>query len=598
MPEPQTQMISRADLAGRLKTAYPQLDKYSDESIVEAFLSKNPGFASRVQSQPLLPADVQVKPPATWQERWKMRGREAAEVLPAAGAVLGTALAPEGAPIWQLLAAAGLGGMGGEAARMSAASELGEQIPTTLKEYLEQLGKSGGEQVLMEATGRAGESGLGKVFGQAPRVLRPEDQAIKDISEKYGMNLTPAEISRYGLRESLQESAEGSILGRSTMQTAKQQTYQSASKAVDDAVAQLSAPTSSLRAGKSLQNALQDANGIFKAQGDVLYKGLDQKAQGVLVNMSSVRLRAQQILAQQSQLSNVIQKTGAATSAEKKILFDATKLPDYLPFSVANQWRSRLLEITPQSTEMMPTRGPAMAKYFVGQITDAMEQAGSTLKGADAVQAWQTARQYWKDGADIFRDGVVQKLLDKQPSEVVAAVKTPEDVQAVKDALFRYSQKYGTGRQKYVAQASWNRFRERWVRDNLLGAESGQIGVEPLSKISKSLRDIPPETMKAMFSDKAGVDTYTTLREIGQAMDRVDKMPNPPKLGWFRLLHLAGIEEYEWMLAKALTNPRASRYVLAAVRQIPRSIDTAAKLMDQASKQVGGGSNGTQEKSQ
>ncbi len=600
---PQTEgMISSRDLAGKLKERYPQLSKYSDDSIVDAFLAKNPKFRPRIQfeaKEAPLGAEATAIAPRGFREKAREAVAGGKAALPAIGATAAVAMTPEtgglAGILLPLLAAWG-GGATGKGTEQLVGKLLGQEQPG-LKERLGEMGTAGLEQLFAEMGGRTMERPLAKVFGQGSKVLtHPEDIAVKEISDKYGLRLTPSEIEKRGVQESLQKSAETSILGRSTMQTAKQRTFTAAERATDDALRQLSAPTSALAAGQNLQTALKDSNEIFHQYGRRLYEDVDREGAGVLVNMQPLKDWAQGVLAGPAgQAAAQWPKMAKFTAAEQAILKDAASSAQLVPFSVAHELRKRLLSIGPEMTEMMPTVGKGMAKKAAGMVTDLMEKAGAGLQGKRAVDAWNAARSFWRDGGEIFSDGLIQKLVDQQPSLVVRALKTPEDVNMVKTALERYNVKFGTHAQRVQATDAWNQVRERYVRDVLLEAPAaslvtrvgGQVKSEPMLNLAENLRTTPPETLQALFSDPKGKQTYEVLREIGQAMERVSPMSPAPELSIWKLFRFgAGVEEYEWILSKALAHPKHARKVLYAIRQIPRSLDTAVRVMQGVSEEV------------
>lgn len=582
---PQEATISSRDLAERLKQRYPQLGKYTDDSIVESFLEKNPKFRGRIKFE-AAPVPATKITPRGPREKFREAVSAGKEALPAIGAASAVALTPETgglSGLLQLLLAAGIGGGTGKAGEQAVGYMIGEKQPQ-LPERLEDIGLAGLEQAGAEGIGRSFERPVAKILGQGSRVVtHPEDIAVREISEKYGLHLTPAEIEKRGIQESVQRSAEGSILGRSTMQNVKDRTFNAAESAVNDALSRITQPGSALQAGESLQASLKDANEIFHSYGRKLYEDVDKYGGNVLVNLQPLKDFAnQRLTGPAGQAAALYPKMAKFTTAERAILQDASASPDLVTFSVAHELRKRLLSVGPELTETMPGIGKGMAKKAAGIVTEAMEKAGSGIQGAQAVAAWQAARSFWRDGAEIFGDGLIQKLVEEQPSLVVRAIKTPEDVEMVRNALRNYSQQFGTGAQRQRATQAWDQFRERYVRENLLKSPAGpQIEREPLRNLADNLKKTPPETLNAMFSDPRGRQVETVLREIGQAMERVNQMPEAPTMSFWRMLHFGGLEEYEWVVAKALERPRLARRLLYGVRQLPRSFATFAHVMNQ-----------------
>ena len=555
------------------------------DQAVAYFKSKGIGVAAFPAPPPV---NTSVRP-RTFRDDLREAVAAGKETLPAAGAIAGVALAPETAGVSGLLippAAAALGGATGEAARQGVSAVGGfPDRPKSWGEVLKGLLTSGLAQAGLEMGGRAGEKAIGMLAGGPSRVVtRPEDAAVKAASEKYGLGLSPAEIEKRGLREVVQSSAEGSILGRATMQGAKERTVAAAEKAVNDSLMALSQPTSALATGQGVQKALTDARSIFSDVGKGYATQLDQDARGVLVNISSLKQEALSISGKLQRTSSVFPRTGGPSAVEKKLLDDLVNAPDYIPFRDAATLRTRWMSIAPQSTEMMPTQGPALARHFVGRITEEAEKAAGNLQGDAAVNSWKALRAYWKDGAQIFDRGLVQKLVETDPSMVVRNVKSPEDVMAVKKALLGYGVTLGrTPAEKQSSQTAWDAFRQRYVREVMLGTEhTTDIGFDPLRKLAQTIHDTPPEVLKELFSDARGRETYTTLKEIGAAIERVNKMPGAPQISLWRVLRFSGLEEADWVAAKLLTHPRAARRLLYAIRQVPRSLAAAASAAQQA----------------
>jgi hypothetical protein len=585
------QKMDRTRFAQYLRKNNPSLPTtISDEQLVEAAIKKEPSWAPLIEDRKVdIPAGATIRA-RTWQDRYnevkqgaKSVGRGVVDALPAIGGMAAVAAAPETgggslAAYLSALTAAGLGGAGGEATKQIIKRMIGDKdVPDELKDMLKADLKEGLSQAGYEAGGRALEYPAGKLIGAMPKVLKPADASVARTSEKYGLGMMPTEIVPGGIRDVQQSAVEHAHLTRGKMEAVKNHTFEAAENAVNTALQSLSQPNSRLSTGGSLVESLEDANKIYHAEGEKLYQRVAQLSPNLLVNISSVRAEASRMLRASSSGGSAAYfgRTGALTSTEKSVLQDIKNAPDYVPFQAATEYRSRLRGLGPASDDLMPGRGPGLAKHFVGRLTDAIERAGQGITGANAVQAWQDARKFWREGAEIFEGGLVQKLIDTDPSKVVAGIKTPEDIGAVKTALFNYGGHNPSSPEALKAAASWDKFRERYVRDVLLGTgpSTSSIGADPLKALSDNLKNMEPETLQAIFGDARGGRAYETLKEIGNAMDRVTKMKAPVQTtGYWSFLRYGGPEEGAWLLSKALLHPEASRYVLYAVRQLPRII--------------------------
>ena len=468
----------------------------------------------------------------------------------AAGAITGEAVLPTGGGI----PGAAMGGAAGEAIKEAIVSKVGadklsgpnvpvDQPPGTTSEVQNKILTSGGEQALQEFGGRVMASGVralaaGPLHGAAGRA---ENLAVKEFAQKSGLRLTGPEMAGNASRASrafhtAQRLGEYSFFAQKYIESAREAGVDKALGYLDEQLDKLHPPTSPVQAGEAAQEAFKTSHQIFRETANRYYEVVDQEAKGVMVNMRGVKAEARRLLADDNELRSYYAETGKVGPEAAKILNDAAKQPDQVPFTIAQKWRTKLMGATPDPTEFAANEKQGIAKKFVSDVTESMDNSASALN-PKARDAWEAARRFYKDGMEMFDSATIRKLMDspKGPEMIASEIKYGDVTKAklIRRAILDYPTQYGDPAQKQVADLTWRQFQEQFVRSSLLENPEGLgggVGVQKLMEdpagMKKRLEKLGPGVLKEIFgSDPAGKEILQNVRDMSEAMARMEKLP-------------------------------------------------------------------------
>jgi hypothetical protein len=458
-------------------------------------------------------------------------GLESLPFLTAAGATLATGpVGWFGTPI-----VAGLGAIPGEALKQELEERFGLAPPKTPEEAAAGLATAGVEQGAAELGGqlilKPVIKGAGRLFGGPFRqaaTLR-ENIAVKEANEALGLRLTPGQIAGQtpagAVGRTLEFYGETSMFGRPAIEAARMEGRKNAVKAVEDTLSALAPTTSPELAGRAAQDAFQVGNRIFHERAGTLYAEVDRLARGAAVDMQPIRAEAQRILQREMDMPGFyFPNLGKMGSATRAILEDLGGSQETIPFEIAQRIRTKLLGISPQPGELVAKEAPGMAKHFSGLLTGAMEKSAASLS-PEAKTAWLTARTFWREGHDIFERSLVQSLAERNPEALVKAIKpgAVSDVRAIKRAILGYAP-FGTSEEAAAAKATWNQFREQFVRTTLL-RDPDAVGEQmmDLLDLKRRMNDVGRGVLTEMFGDAEGKTALNNLSTIGEAFSRLRK---------------------------------------------------------------------------
>lgn len=528
------------------------------------------------------------KMPANPEQVGKMASRYALTALPmATGALATVALGPEaGIPLSMLVA--GLGAVPGEALRQIGEETLGLEPRRTPGEAAAGMLWAAAENAAGEGAGRLlGKAGSRLIGGPLREAANaPKNIAVKEANEKYGFGLTAGQIAGETpggtATRGVEFIGETSLFGKSAVETARTAGREHAAQAVNEALTALSSPASAETVGRLSQDAIGTGNRIFNEYAGRLYDQVDQLAQGAMVDMRPLKTEASRILRTEMDIPEALYPNlGKLENSSAKILVDIAHGPDQIPFSVAQRIRTKMLNVSPQPTELVAKEAPGIAKHFVGQLTGAMDTSANALNPA-AATAWETARSFWKEGHDVFQRSLVASLMERNPELLVKSIKpgAVSDAKALKRAVIGYADQHGTAADKAAAQGAWNQFREQFARTALLkDPDAVGAGAMDIFKLKDRLTQMGQPVLNEMFGgDAAGQRALKGLTTVGEAFSRVRK--NLPftrtylmaegvhlavgsVLGaytGYRTLGMVGAETVPWAIAKIAYSPTATKY--------------------------------------
>ena len=478
---------------------------------------------------------------------------------------------------------AAAGGAAGEAARQAIVSKVGPENLSgpTFKTEPPAEGFSGVSQSMLAAGAEQGAYELGgSIISRAFRGIvggplhvageAGENAAVKEVSRKYNLKLTAGEISRRGrVPERLGQFG---LWSQAYIKKKWGESVANGMTAINGLLDRLAPPTSPSEAGQAVQGMFKVSNDLFSKEAAKLYWSLDQEANGVMVDMTSVKEFASKALAEDAANKKLYPNSGGYGAKTLKLLEDAAKQPDSVPFSSAHKWRSNLIKMTPQSDELRATELPGMAKKLVVDVTGAMDGSAKDFNPT-AAKMWVEARKFYRDGMALFDQETITGLMSKEPDLVVKAIK-PQGVEVaarIRKAILEYPLKYGNEDEQQEARLTWKQFQEQFVRSNILeDPEHTGVGVEvqDLSAIKKRINDMGPGVMKEILgSSSTGEDVLKNLTSIGEAFSRFDKLPPENRMELYRMMEMTSI-----MMGGITSHPVAGLATTTGMEVVPRFI--------------------------
>jgi hypothetical protein len=503
----------------------------------------------------------------------------AVDALPAIGAGAAAALGPPG---W--LAGAGMaaaGGAVGQAVRHGIVAGVGpknlsgdtvqvEPPPSSPTDFAVDIATEGGKQALYEMGGRALSGLIGGPLHAAG--AKPENAVVKEVSKKYGLNLTAGQVTGSAVPKAIEKLGEYGLTSRGYINKKLVTAAQSGLSAINQVLGRLHVPTSPDLAGQEAIGMFKLSSDIFDQEATKMYSALDQSAHGLKVDMTSVKQAAQAELAKDAIAKKLHPNTGGFGPKTLKLLEDAAKQPDEISFNEAHDWRKNLRKATPQTDEARSAEYPAAAKRYVRDVTGAMEDSAKKLSPT-AYQQWVDAREFYKKGAQLLDHEAITGLMEKNPSMVVHAIKPKigdvDTVKRIRSAILDYPTQFpGYGHQQ-TADWTWRQFQEQFVRTHILDdpEATGQgFDVAKLAGIKERLHNMGPGVMKELMGgSKEGQAALDNLTSVGESFSRIDKLPNNEKMILYRAIETAMVATG----AGILNHPTASYGTVAGLEILP-----------------------------
>ena len=609
--EQNSQGYTVEDLGKAMKQKNPgKYDGWSDADVGSAIQQKHPGkydqFKTFGRVQPKNPAQflnpLSVMPsggptpppkkpsvPRSFYQDFiigRPTGREwagmAVDALPAIGAGVAAAAGPPG---WAAgLGMAALGGAVGQAVRHGVVAGVGpdnlsgpttqvEPPPSDPMDFAFDVATEGGKQALFELGGRALSGLVGGPLHAAG--AKAENAVVKELSQKYNLGLTPGQVSNKFVPKIIEKMGDYGLISRGYIQRRMAKSAANGLSAINQVLDRLHPPTSPAQAGESVKGMFKLSKDLFSKEASHLYWDLDQEAQGVMTDMSSVKTWAKARL-QDDAAEKVLHPHGGYNRQTLDLLGDAAKQPDAIPFSNAQNWRSYLMKITPQPNQLLADETRGIAKQLVRDTTGAMEASSKSLN-PKAHQLWVEARQFYKDGAELFDHEVITGMMKKDSADVVHAIKPKigdtETASRIRSAILDYPAKYGDPADVQEANYTWRQFQEQFVRSRLLedpehtGMTAGvPISAQHLGGMKERIHEFGPGVMGEIFGrDAEGKVALKNLTDLGEAFSRIDKLPDQTRMILYRAIEAGGV----FAFGGALNHPVSSLETLAGLEVVP-----------------------------
>lgn len=417
--------------------------------------------------------------------------------LQAGGGMAGGAA---GATVGHPIIGAGLGGAAGESF-----FQLGQRVlpewgepPQTPWEAAKKIGWAGGREMLEEGVARA----VIKIGTPFAKKISPKTKEIIDYLKRYKGRLTPAQATEDRALDLLENVAESSLLGGGRMFEFKRGQDILLDTIADDIASRLGTRATKEQAGELVQAIIKNKTDAFRKVGAGLYKKVDAATEGIMINTKSLKKEATRILKQQPQKL----MPSLANKSTVRMLRDFQNLPDAVPFSYLNQWRSDLLQVGYAPSDIIPGKTAGMAKHFAGNIDGLFKQAEGGLTG-NAAAALKNANSYWRLGKERFNSALIKRIAKRNPELVLPAFIKRGNVADIREV------------RKLIGTKAWEDVKGAYVQDLLFTQARDVSGILSGKKLQNVLTKMTPETMSEIFG-KAGVKELKLFADTAMAVQQ------------------------------------------------------------------------------
>lgn len=436
-----------------------------------------------------------------------------------------------GAAVGHPIVGAGLGGAAGEAL-----VQLGEHAlipgaaPQTSWEAAKKIGWAGGREMLEEGLARAVIK-LGTPFAKK---ISPKTREIINYLKRYKGRLTPAQATEDRALDLLENVAESSLLGGGRMFEFKGKQIALLDTIAEDISSRLGSGATKEQAGEVIQAIIKNKTATFRKVGTGLYKNVDNATKGIMINTKALKREAARMLREltpkvskkttQITTTKILDELGQPivapiTKTTKKALMpslanrktirmlrDFQNLPDAVPFSYLNQWRSDLLQVGYAPSDIIPGKTAGVAKHFAGNIDALFKQAEGGLTG-EALESLQAANSYWRLGKERFNSTLIKRITKKNPEFVLPAFVKRGNIADIQEI------------RKLIGPKAWEDVKGAYIQDLLFTQAKDVSGTISGKKLQNVLTKMTPGTMNEILG-KAGSKELQLFAETAMAVQQ------------------------------------------------------------------------------
>ena len=420
-----------------------------------------------------------------------------------------------GATVGHPIIGAGLGGAAAESL-----VQLGEHAfapgagPQTSWEAATKIGWAGGREMLEEGIARA------VIKGGAPfaKKISPKTKKIIDYLKRYKGRLTPAQATEDRALDMLENIAESSILGGGRVFEFKGGQKVLLDTIADDIATRFGTQATKEQAGEIVQAIIKNKTDAFRKVGAGLYKKVDDTTKGIMISTKSLKKEAARMLKQMTpsltQKGKIALRTtkgkvlmpSLANKGTVRMLRDFQNLPDAVPFSYLNQWRSDLLQVGYAPSDLIPGKTAGTAKHLANNINNLFKQAEGGLTG-EALESLQAANSYWKLGKERFNSTLIKRIAKKNPEFVLPAFVKRGNVADIQEI------------RKLIGLKAWEDVKGAYIQDLLFVQARDASGVLSGKKLQNILTKMTPETMTEIFG-KASTKELQLFADTAMAVQQ------------------------------------------------------------------------------
>lgn len=510
------------------------------------------------------------------------------------------------------LAAAFLGGAGGEAVNQTAQTALGtdEAPKNTTDAMLSSLGE-GAKQTAMEAGGRVIMKPIDWLLRGllSKSMAAPLAQDIYKLNKNNGLNLTAPEIASKTLGGkalgAVQQMVGSSGLFGGPIAAAKQEAGQQAGETlITRYMDTIAPPATSQQAGQLLSEGISRGSKLMHREAEQLYPALyaDAAKSGAVIDITNLKqgvIKDLQTASRRSITAGVSNLKDAdnftlTPGSVQDIYNNILHAPNQISLEQAQALREGLRDYQPKPDDIFRDRAGATASHYQGQLTQAIKDsltAHDKVAGTQFGSRFNDITSFYRSGAYVFdRSSVadLQHMAQKSPESLINSIGAGEisKVQAVKKALLGF-QNTATPAEAAANKAAYQSFQRKFAEQKLLGI--GQGTPADLIGLNDRLNKMGPDMLNEVYSDPAGRQFLHDTRLLGEAFSRVKSLSGSNAMGIASFIRgaeamlttgiglrspaalpatMSGIAAFEAtppLLTKALYNPTATRFLLKGI---------------------------------
>ncbi|KKL66783.1 hypothetical protein LCGC14_2141540, partial [marine sediment metagenome] len=273
-----------------------------------------------------------------------------------------------------------------------------------------------------------------------------------------------------------------------------------------------------------LDDIIMDGRKAFSIHATKLYGEVDQLARGVKVNTGPLKKEAAKMLRLMSPVAKEIDPvTGKEITRQlvpslksrptSRILRDFAKLPDEVPVEYLAQWRSDLLQVGFQGTDIIPGKAKGAAKHLANEIDNLFDNPALGLN-PEARKAMKRANAYWKGGKKRFNSKIIKTLvrqLEDNPEKAARTIFRPKAVEQIRKV------------KRLTDKKTWEQFKHAYLADLIdTNRVRGQRFVDG-TRFQESLNAMGDDGLKLIF-DKPG--ELARVQDIADLARMVQESPS------------------------------------------------------------------------
>ncbi len=281
--------------------------------------------------------------------------------------------------------------------------------------------------------------------------------------------------------------------------------------------------------GLSVQERIVAGRAIWSRVGKEHYDKAKELTHGVAVPSYPVKKIAEQLLLESQSTMLTFPKTGTWGTEVFKMLDEIRMLPENVPFEALENYRSMLLSKM-DADPLSHSRKEGVYKLITGGLTDAMV-LGTKGMGGEAEAAANTARVFWREGAQLFDNSILTQAINKNPEDVFALIRpggpgksaSITEARRIREGVLDFAEKYGTEEEVIAARKTYNSF--------LQTVTTSGIKIDDIAKLPENYAAYG-EVIDILYSGtaegraiKANLDRY--VNAIGELHTRMRDIPNP-----------------------------------------------------------------------